>query len=91
MLPRLAPLTAKPSSFDYLSVTAREIRTYAVMTEKGFDCGFFNAGNRLKFLVRDLLLLVAAEFCPQYSPGNFCFNTFDGQVMGKCPEKNGSS
>ncbi len=91
MLPRLAPLTARPSSFNYLSITAREIRTYAVMAEKGFDCGFFPAGNRLKFLVRDLLLLLAAEFCPQYSLGDFCFNTFDGQVMGKCPEKNGSS
>ncbi len=64
---RLKPLPARELSFDYLTVTAAEIETCAVLIAKGCNQDRL-LNNRLQGLIEQTIFFLIKEFCPQWFP-----------------------
>jgi 2-polyprenyl-3-methyl-5-hydroxy-6-metoxy-1,4-benzoquinol methylase len=72
---------------EYAFVLTREIRAYAEIVTKGYDCGLLPVRGKLKFLVEELILLLFSEFWPHPISGTPLQVVFDGAAAARNAKK----
>ncbi|AEG60642.1 glycosyltransferase [Desulforamulus ruminis] len=61
--------SADPRIMEEAALAVREIYSCSSMLEKGYDGIYFQAGERMRSLIHQLLLLVIGKGCPEWRSG----------------------